>query len=88
MTDTQANKKRVANDEKEENELEDECDVKFLLPGDKGFEDDCPLKRSKVMSEDEDQEEETCNQSKEGDFLSIKEVGSNCKEGSFSLGGK
>ena len=28
------------------------------------------------MSENEDQEEETCNQSKEGNCLSVKEVGS------------
>jgi len=81
MTGTQANNKRIANDEEEENEFEDECSGKFLLPGDKGFEGDRPIKRSKVMSENEDQEEETCNQSKEGNFLSVKEVGS--KEGNL-----
>ena len=71
MTDTQANNKRIANNEEEENELEDECNDKFLLPGDEGFEDDRPVKRSKVMSENEDQEEETCNQSTEGDFFCL-----------------
>ena len=70
MTDTQANNKRIANDEDEEkeNESEDECNGKFLLPGDEGFEDDRPVKRSNVMSENEDQEEETYSQSKEGIF--------------------
>ena len=54
MTGTQANNKRIANDEEEENEFEDECSGKFLLPGNEGFEDDRPIKRSKVMSENED----------------------------------
>ena len=68
MTDTQANNKRIVINEEGE-ELKDECNGKFLLPGDEGFEDDRPVKRSKVMSKNEDQEEERCNQSKEGIFF-------------------
>ena len=80
MTDTQANNKRIVINEEGE-ELKDECNGKFLLPGDEGFKDDRPVKRSKVMSKNEDQEEERCNQSKEGIFLSVKGVGS--KEGTL-----
>ena len=43
MTNTQENNKKIVNGEEEENVLEDECDGKFVLPGDKEFGDNHPV---------------------------------------------